>query len=263
MAESITIGWIGLTYEEGEGESGDVMLSLASLFAPEGIIEVQVSWEALFIPQITESSSSSSLHVYLRGSTQAVSFAHSFLAGKTNAKTSAHAYIPYLIRNSKPAYIFGLGGSRTKQSAYTFGYEQPSAISITLINSDETFFRYFRVLADGYDDGTLNRTEKLEHLIDGRLSHNYGSIYRTWSALIKVRETETEYNYGSIADLLYFYKLINPTTTPSTTITLIDHHSATHYINLLSNLGIQLLSCSIVGTTAWFIYRVTFEEVTP
>lgn len=276
MANNITLGWIGLSYEE-EQDAYDITLSWAAVATPAGVISVELSWAGVATPPGVGGSSlsskmaflkgsasaNSSIRVYLQGYLQssASSTLHAFSRGLSTDRSSIHAYIPYQVRSAVHGFMYGFGIERTHIGAFSMGYEIPGDASITLITDDEAFYRYFRVLAADYDDGTLNRSETYDRTVDGKLSHDYGSIYKTWSAMLKIRQEETETNYGSLEDLQYFYKLNNPVGTPSTRITLIDHHRVTHYINLFSNLQIQLLSCSIVGQAAWFIYRLTFVEV--
>lgn len=127
----------------------------------------------------------------------------------------------------------------------------------------------FKVIAEGYDDGTYHRNENAQHTIGGGLDHCYGGLYRTWTAVIKVRESESETGYGDIEDLETFYKLNNPGGSPSTTITFASHHhtdnggpTPTINVQLLGEMPKQTLGCMIEGPDAWFLYRVQLIEVT-
>jgi hypothetical protein len=133
---------------------------------------------------------------------------------------------------------------------------------ITLTDSAAVKSKRFRVLQEGYDDGTWNRSENIRRLIGGGLDHSYGATYRTWNALIKVRHTETDANYGALSDLEYFYKLNNPAGSPNTTLTFVDHHGTSLSVQIVGQMPKNALSCSIEGTTAWFIYKIQLIEVT-
>lgn len=121
---------------------------------------------------------------------------------------------------------------------------------------------YFRVLQEGFDDGTWNRDESVRQTIGGGIDHSYGGLFRTWDMLIKVRATETESGYGNLADLEYFYKLNNPAGSPNTTIAFTDHHGSEMSVQLVGKMPKRPLSWQIEGTTAWFIYKVHVQEVT-
>lgn len=128
-------------------------------------------------------------------------------------------------------------------------------------DSGTTLSKKFRVIAQDYDDGTLERGGDADITIGGGLSYSMGAIYKTWSTTIKVRHTETETDYGDIWDLEYFYDLNNPNGTPSMDITFIDHHEVTYTVRLVGKMSKSLLSCVITGSCAWFIYKLNLMRI--
>lgn len=119
----------------------------------------------------------------------------------------------------------------------------------------------FKVLTQDYDDGTLEKAEEVNKTIGGGIDHSVGAVYKTWAPIIRVRHTETEADYGNVADLEYFFSLNNPNGIPSNDITFIDHHQTTYIVHLVGKLTKNLLSCEIEGTEAWYLYKLNFMRV--
>jgi hypothetical protein len=131
---------------------------------------------------------------------------------------------------------------------------------MSLNNSAGTSEYKFRVVAEGYDDGTLNRSESLNRAIGGGIDHSLGQVYRTWSPMILVRFTETDSGYGNLSNLEYFYALNNPAGTPSNKLTFTNHHGTSYYVHMVGTMEKQCLGSRIEGTQAWFVYRLTLME---
>jgi hypothetical protein len=133
---------------------------------------------------------------------------------------------------------------------------------ITLADSNNSKVKYFRVISEGYDDGTLNRAENLTRTIGGGFDHSIGSPYKIWSPTILVRESESVSGYGTASDLEYFYKLNNPNGVPTNTITFTDHHGAAKTVHVTGQMPKQCLGCMIEGAEAWFLYRLQLVSTT-
>lgn len=177
------------------------------------------------------------------------------------------------------AYTAGAGGLVTSRVAcfiadhvyrssvsVRFGGDGTGAIVaerdyMELKTSDASVLKRFRVLAQGYDDGTLRRAESLDRTIGGGIDHSKGAVYVDWNPVIRVRHTEIDSNYGTLADLKAFYMLDDPSGTPSDDITFIDHHEVEHTIHLVGDFQKSIMGSKTEGTLAWILVKVQLVEV--
>lgn len=138
---------------------------------------------------------------------------------------------------------------------------------IHLISTDSVIDKMFRVIAEGYDDGTWNRAESVRRLVGGGVDQSLGATYRTWAPIIMVRHTEPVSGYGTLDDLETFYKYNNPNATKSPIIKFATNHhtdpgpSPTINVIMTGQMQKQCLGCQIEGTNAWYIYRLSLMEV--
>src|SRR4030043_157480 len=95
---------------------------------------------------------------------------------------------------------------------------------MTLTNSNSSLSKRFRVIAEGYDNGTPTKNQSLSRTVGGGIDVSQGGILRTWSPTIRVRHTEPVADYGTLANLETFYGYNNPNGTPTDKITFVDHH---------------------------------------
>lgn len=160
----------------------------------------------------------------------------------------AKTYCNGILRNSINIYIEGVIMAR-------------DYIWLKTSDNGVTKSKKFKVLTQDYDDGTLEKAEEINKTIGGGIDHSVGAVYKTWAPIIRVRHTETEADYGNVADLEYFFSLNNPNGIPSNDITFIDHHQSEYVIHLVGKLTKNLLSCEIEGTEAWYLYKLNFMRV--
>lgn len=132
---------------------------------------------------------------------------------------------------------------------------------MTLTNSNSSLSKRFRVIAEGYDDGTPSKNMTTQKTVGGGLDVSQGAIYLSWSPTIRVRHTEEDSNYGTLAELLTFYSYNNPNGTPSDKITFIDHHGTSYTVVLVGNLQKSIMGCKIEGIYAWYLIKVTLQQV--
>lgn len=131
-----------------------------------------------------------------------------------------------------------------------------SFIWLQTSDAGATRSKKFRVIAEGYDDGTPDKAISMEKTIGGGLDVSQGAVYKSWAPVIRVRHTEPETDYGNLDDLEYFYSLNDPGSTPSNLVTLIDHHGQNYNVMLVGELRKQLLSAMIEGQYAWYLVRL-------
>lgn len=184
-----------------------------------------------------------------------------------------------LYTSSFPGYVSGGGGLITSSlSAFIgtsvvrssvsarFGGDGTGAIVvernyIELETSDSSIKKRFRVLAQGYDDGTLNKAEKLDRTIGGGYDHSLGAIYEEWNPVIRVRHTEEDSNYGTLQELRDFYEYNDPGGSITPDITLYDHLNQSHTVHMVGSFRKQLLGTKVEGTSAWYIVSLKLVAV--
>jgi hypothetical protein len=197
-----------------------------------------------------------SLSVYLYGGGSLSDSIGNYLSG-----------IVLLLRDSAYAYLAGISGSHL--SAYVAGTlippgetEMPEYDFIWLKTSDLSKQFKFRVVAQGYDDGTLEKAEELKRTIGGGYDHSMGAVYQSWNPIIRVRASEPLTDYGTTGDLADFYKLNDPGGTPSNNITFVDHHGQPFTVHMTGTFQKSLLGARIEGNEAWSIVKLKLVEVT-
>lgn len=204
----------------------------------------------------------SNLSVYLIG--QLVSNQFAFTQGDILINDSLSAYIAPLAGteiSEQVSYCYGI--LRNTIHSYIKGEYMASVDYIWLKTSDSgaTKSKKFKVLAQDYDDGTLEKAEEVNKTIGGGIDHSVGAVYKTWAPIIRVRHTESETDFGTVADLEYFFSLNNPNGTPSNDITFIDHHQVSYTVHTVGKLTKNLLGSEIEGSEAWYLYKLNFLRV--
>jgi len=207
---------------------------------------------------------------FIQGATTATPSSQAgYVDGHIANQSSLHAYTSATGGNISQliAYLAGVSGSRI--SAFAQGTNEggpPEGLMasafIWLKTSDgTTISKKFRVIAEGYDDGTPDKTTSIEKTIGGGLDISQGAVYRSWNPVIRVRHTESETDFGNLQDLEDLYSLNDPGGTPSNVITFTDHHDTTHYVMLVGEFRKQLLSAMIEGQYAWYLVRIRMVEM--
>jgi len=176
--------------------------------------------------------------------------------------------------SSASAYCSGVSGHKARISVYLDAIERTSVhamlegdvmandyIWLRTDDSGATLSKKFRVIAEGYDDGTMSKSMSIEKTIGGGVDASMGEVYKSWAPIIKVRHTEPISDYGTLDDLKTFYSYSDPGGTPSNRITFIDHHGSSYTIVFVGELKKQMLSAIIVGEDAWSIVAVLFQEI--
>lgn len=198
----------------------------------------------------------SSLPSFIFGGLLVRSSKSSFVTGYIKFVSSRlSAYIGGTTRSSKSACVVGEGGLE-EDIVVEYAY-------ITLQTSDggATINKRFRVVAQDYNDGGLEKQTTVNKTIGGGIDAQMGAVYRSFNPTIRVRHTEVDSNYGVLSDLESLFNLTNPGATPSNLITYIDHHGTSRTCLMVGNLQKSVLGCRIEGTEAWYIVRCNFIEV--
>lgn len=138
---------------------------------------------------------------------------------------------------------------------------QYSYILLQTSDAGATLSKRFRVIAEGYNDGQLSKSQSVEKTVGGGLDASVGAVYKSWNPIIRVKHTEEDSNYGNLADLKTFYNYNDPGGTPSNVITFVDHHGQNYNVIMTGDFQSQVLGCMIEGTNSHYMVQLTLEEV--
>jgi hypothetical protein len=131
---------------------------------------------------------------------------------------------------------------------------------LTLITSDNNISKKFRVIFGGYAN-ILDKAQQIDKTIDGKLDISVGSVHERYMVTIRTRDLELVPDYGSQADLKYFYKLNSPNGTPSNHITLIDHFGEMKTVVMMGDYNTQTQGIMILGEDAWYLTGCIFYVI--
>jgi hypothetical protein len=126
---------------------------------------------------------------------------------------------------------------------------------IVIADSIPTRSKRFRVIQGGWKE-VLNKRQTINETIDGGLDICLGTIYKIEQYVFRLAETEANTDYGTKADLEYFFKLNNPVPSvgqPSNLLTIIDNYETTMHGFMVGNLVPDPLTTIISGEYAWFM----------
>lgn len=209
---------------------------------------------------------------YTEGATPTIDSVSAYLTANVASLANQSAYMEGFSPVTRSSiYAFISGALRASVSAFVDGYSpgQPPEGSevavdhIWLKTSDAgvTKSKIFRVVATAYNDGQEDKAESMARTIGGGIDHSMGAVYRSWNPTIKVREDEGIADYGDIADLKYFYRLVDPGATPNNVITFIDHHQEEITVKMQGAYRSQTLGTAIEGSEAWTLVQLRLVEV--
>ena len=81
---------------------------------------------------------------------------------------------------------------------------------ITIANSDVSLSKRFRIYAgDGYRP-VEEKVETTRPTVTGAIDHQAGPVMARWEYTLKVYHTESNANYGTLAELLSLFRLNDP-----------------------------------------------------
>ena len=135
---------------------------------------------------------------------------------------------------------------------------------ITLANSDASLTKRFRVVATGYRP-LVRKAGASRRTITGTLDHQVAPLDYRWEFEIKVYETESDANYGSLANLQTFFELNDPSpgSGPTNVITFTDFNDANSYsVYIVGDFAPKPFTGTIFGTAAVFRVVITMVRTT-
>lgn len=184
-------------------------------------------------------TSSSSIYAYLSGVVESTSSISAYLSGTGDYTSSIHAYLSGVTRSSVHAYLEG----------------QIQSVDYTVITTgDGATTGRFRILAEGYSDGTLMRGSQIIRTVGGGTDIHAAEIYQVWQPNIKVRHTEPVSGYGTLSDLETLYQYYG-------TVTWRNHYQQEFTVLLLGKLDKSIIGFQVEGENAWYIVQLMLVEV--
>lgn len=197
---------------------------------------------------------------FLVGSVASIDFQLSYMSGNIFSKLA----LPVMLAGKSSAlaskYAFLQGLERSSLSGYMEGTTVANKF-IWLKSSDLSLQYKFRVMQQGYTDGELQKMETRARTIGGGIDHSVGAVYQTWKMIVRVRHTESEANYGTLANLEAFYRLNNPGGTPTNQITFTDNHGIDYQVHMIGDFHKQFMGSAIEGAEAWSMVGVILENI--
>ena len=88
-----------------------------------------------------------------------------------------------------------------------------------------------------------------------------GEKMSIWSPVIKVRHTEPEDGYGTVADLQTLYGYVSLDTPPTRVITFYDHFQVRREVMFLEDFSKVLRLLNVEGTVAWYYVKLMMLKV--
>ena len=135
---------------------------------------------------------------------------------------------------------------------------------ITLANSNASLTKRFRVIATGYRP-LVRKTGVSRRTITGTLDHQVAPLDYRWEFEIKVYETESDANYGTLAQLQTLFELNDPSPGAGATnvITFTDFNDANSYsVYIVGDFMPKPVTSTIFGTAAEFRVPITMVKTT-
>jgi len=129
---------------------------------------------------------------------------------------------------------------------------------IVIADSVPTKTKRFRVVQGGWKP-TMNKRQTINETIDGDLDICLGSIYKTLQYVVRLGETENDTNYGTKAELEYFFSLNNPSPTtgqPSNLLSITDHYGTSMTGYMVGQLTPEPMTTIISGEYAYFLIPI-------
>jgi hypothetical protein len=132
---------------------------------------------------------------------------------------------------------------------------------VTLSDSIAGKTRRFICVFPGYDP-MYDPKETIDTSLEGALDVQRGGVYKVFQYVFRVRVDEVNPDYGSQADLEYFYLLKNPRGTPSDVLTLTDHYGNIWSVLLTGQYNPQAQTVYLDGPYAFALIPVTLRKTT-
>jgi len=108
----------------------------------------------------------------------------------------------------------------------------------------------------------IERNESEEITTGGRLAIIRGRARQTWTLTLLAPDISVDSNWGSRGDLEYFFKLRNPSGSPSDTLTMTYFDETVYQVRFREGMQGDPLGVVMYGSTAYYAYQVELVDVT-
>lgn len=134
----------------------------------------------------------------------------------------------------------------------------PTNSYIELTNSDTSYSKRFKATQFA---PVLERSDDIQRTLSGTIDKSAGAVIRLWQYILRVHAESADSQYGSLADLQYFFLLNNPNGTPSDVITLTDHYGNNHSCVFTGSFSPENQTTVLEGVNAFFLVKVALGEI--
>jgi hypothetical protein len=218
-------------YTDGEPRRGSVSAYLSGVAKPDNSISAYL---------IGSDDDTDSISAYTNGVILSTSSVSAFCnSAQLTASSSMKVYLTSVVSSSVSAYLEG---------------EITAVDYVELTSDDESLSFKFRVMAPGYTDGTLMKGARLRKTVGGGTDIHNDEIYQVWQPTIKVRHTEPETGYGTMANLESLYSYYG-------NVIWSNHYQQEFLTMLIGDLRKAIIANSVEGTEAWFFVQMTLIEI--
>lgn len=134
---------------------------------------------------------------------------------------------------------------------------------IYLASSNDSIQENFRIIIPGYAP-MEQKAARVMYTVGGKPDISLGGVYEIFQGIARVRHTEPEAGYGTLAELRNLYALNDPGGTPSCFVKFRDHHYPTvpqKNVVMLGNFKKQIMGCSIEGDQAWYLVKIVLHVI--
>jgi len=136
----------------------------------------------------------------------------------------------------------------------------PQVGYVRLVNSNGSLDKRIRVYANGFSPTPI-RSSQGGRTVTGDMDLSIGNTKWRWSIKAKVRETETDANYASLANLRTFHGYSSPQGTPTNVLTFYDSESVSYSVVMSGPLVEISVGPQITGPNAWYSVELSLEEL--
>ena len=127
----------------------------------------------------------------------------------------------------------------------------PQVGYIRLVNSTGSLDKRLRVYTDGFSRIPVRSSQK-SRTVNGDIDLSIGKTKWQWSLKAKVRATESDANYASLANLRTFHGYSSPLGSPTNVLTFYDSEGTSYSVVMVGELRESNIGPQMIGANAWY-----------
>lgn len=127
-----------------------------------------------------------------------------------------------------------------------------------LTNSTASLTKRFIVLHSGYSV-IKEKSQAVKKTINGGLDVSVGGLFKRHEYMVRVREEESDTDYGTLADLDTFFSYNKPNPDvgiPSNLLTFTDHFGVGFYVYMAGDFAPMPLGILLEGVNSYFVVKI-------